>query len=210
MLAVNWLDPKSLIETFGTWGLILLIFFESGIFPAPLPGDSLLVLAGAFAATKANSSDPHMNLWLVMIGTFVAAVVGAQIGYVIGKFYGVKLFKDDARFFKTEYLERAHAFFERRGMGAIVLARFIPVVRTVVPIFAGTSGMTARKFFMANVIGAALWTVGATMLGFTLGKTLNIDKYLYPIIAVIIIVSLIPPFVEWRRHRKEKAATTNE
>jgi len=204
VLAVSWLDPKSLIETFGTIGLLLLIFVESGIFPAPLPGDSLLVLAGAFSATT-NSSDPHLNLAVVLIGAFVLAILGAQIGYWIGHRFGTRLFKPDAHVFKTEYLERAQEFFERRGAGAVVLARFVPVVRTIVPILAGTSRMDSRRFFAANVLGAGLWVGSTVMLGFTLGKSLNIDRYIYPIVAVIIIVSLIPPFVEWRRHRRAQS-----
>jgi membrane-associated protein len=206
LLAVNWLDPKSLVENLGTPVLLLLIFLESGIFPAPLPGDSLLVLMGAFSATKANSGDPHFNLAVVLIGSFVVAVLGAQIGYWIGKFYGVKLFKPDAKIFKTAYLERAHEFFDRRGAGAVVIGRFIPVVRTVVPVVAGTGRMEGKRFFIANVIGAALWVGLATMLGFSLGKTLNIDKYVYPIVALIIIASLIPPFLEYRKHKREQRA----
>jgi len=209
LLGVNWLDPKSLVENLGTPVLMLLIFLESGIFPAPLPGDSLLVLMGAFSATKAHSSDPHFNLALVLIGSFVVAVLGAQIGYWIGKFYGVKLFKPDAKIFKTEYLERAHAFFDRRGAGGVIIGRFIPVVRTVVPIVAGTGRMEGKRFFVANVVGAALWVLLATLLGYELGKTLNIDRYIYPIVGVIILVSLIPPFLEYRRHKREQRATAS-
>ena len=206
LLAVNWLDPKSLIETFGTIGLLLLIFVESGLFPAPLPGDSLLVLAGAFSATDAHSKDPHLNLAVVLIGAFVLAVAGAQFGFWIGHRYGIKLFKPDAHIFKTAYLERAEEFFERRGAFAVVLARFIPVVRTIVPILAGSSRMEGKRFFAANVIGAFVWTFGTVLLGYTLGKTLNIDRYIYPIVALIIVASLIPPFLEYRKHRREKAA----
>jgi membrane-associated protein len=208
LLAVNWLDPKSLVQNLGTPVLFLLIFLESGILPAPLPGDSLLVLMGAFAATKAGSGDPHFNLWLVLLGSFVVAVLGAQIGYWIGKFYGVKLFKPDAKIFKTLYLERAQAFFDRRGAGAVIIGRFIPVVRTVVPILAGTGRMEGRRFFVANVVGAAIWTFVATLLGYTLGRSLNIDRYIYPIVGVIIIASLIPPFIEYRRHKREQAAAS--
>jgi len=208
LVAVNWLDPKSLIETFGTVGLLALIFVESGIFPAPLPGDSLLVLAGAFAATSAGSNDPHLNLWVVLVGAFVLAMLGAQIGYWIGKAYGVRLFKPDAKVFKTAYLVRAQTFFDRRGASAVVIGRFIPVVRTVVPILAGTGRMEGRRFIAANVFGAALWTFLATLLGYELGKSLNIDRYIYPIVAVIVLVSLIPPFIEYRRHKREQAAAS--
>jgi len=206
MLGVNWLSPHDLIETFGTIGLLLVVFVESGIVPAPLPGDSILFLAGAFSATSANSNDPHLNLLVVVVGSFVAAVAGAEIGYWIGDRFGVRLFKPDARFFKTDYLERAHVFFEERGARAVVLARFIPFVRTIVPMLAGTSDMPHRKFFTANVIGAAIWACGISLLGYWLGKSIDIDKYIYPIVAVIIVLSLIPPFIEWRKHRNASRA----
>jgi len=206
MLGVNWLSPHDLIDTFGTLGLLLVVFVESGIVPAPLPGDSILFLAGAFSATAAHSNDPHLNLAVVVIGSFVAAVAGAEVGYWIGDRWGVRLFKPDARFFKTEYLVRAHTFFEERGERAVVLARFIPFVRTIVPMLAGTSDMPHRKFFTANVIGAAIWACGVSLLGFWLGKSIDIDKYIYPIVAVIIVLSLIPPFLEWRKHRKATQA----
>jgi len=202
MLALNWLSPRDLIETFGTIGLILVVFVESGLVPAPLPGDSILFLAGAFAATNAHSSDPHLNLAVVVIGSFLAAVAGAQLGYAIGRRYGVRLFKPDARFFKTAYLERAQDFFAKRGPRSVVLARFIPFVRTIVPMLAGASRMHRRTFLIANVIGAAIWAVGISLLGFWLGKSINIDRLIYPIVAVIIVLSLIPPFLEYRNHRR--------
>ena len=204
--AVNWLDPKSLIETFGTIGLILVVFVESGLVPAPLPGDSILFLAGAFSATSANSHDPHLNLGIVLVGSFVAAVAGAQLGYWIGSRWGTRLFTPDARLFKTEYLDRAQVFFDKRGPRAVVLARFIPFVRTIVPMLAGAGQMPQRKFFTANIIGASIWAVGVSLLGFWLGRSINIDKYLYPIVAGIIVLSLIAPFVEWRKHKRAQAA----
>jgi len=202
MLAVNWLSPRDLIDTFGTAGLLIVVFVESGLIPVPLPGDSILFLAGAFCATSAHSKDPHLNLAVVVLGSFVAAVVGSQLGYALGHRYGTRLFKSDARLFKTTYLEQANEFFDTRGPRSVVLARFIPFVRTIIPILAGTGRMTVRKFFVANVVGASIWAVGISLLGFWLGKSINIDKYIYPIVAVIIIVSLIPPFIEYRRHRR--------
>lgn len=206
LTAVNWLDPKSLIETFGTIGLILVVFVESGLIPAPLPGDSILFLAGAFSATT-KAGDPHLNLAIVVIGSFAAAVVGTQLGYVIGNRYGTRLFKPEARLFKTEYLERAQEFFDKRGPRAVVLARFIPFVRTIVPMLAGAGKMPQRKFVIANVIGAALWAVGISLLGFWLGKSIDIDKWIYPIIAVIIVLSLIPPYLEYRKHKRAQSPT---
>jgi membrane-associated protein len=202
MLALNWLSPRDLIETFGTIGLILIVFVESGLIPAPLPGDSILFLAGAFCATDAGSSDPHLNLAAVVLGSFVAAIAGGQVGYAFGHRYGTRLFKPDARLFKREYLERAQEFFDKRGPRSVVLARFIPFVRTIVPMLAGTGRMPPRKYAAANVIGATLWAGGISLLGFWLGKSIDIDKYIYPIVAVIIVLSLIPPFLEYRKHRR--------
>ena len=204
LTAVNLLSAKDLIQTFGTIGLILIVFVESGLLPVPLPGDSILVLAGAFAATS-KPGDPHLNLAVVVIGTLIAAILGAQLGYALGRRYGTRLFKPDARIFKTEYLDRAQEFFDRRGPSAVVLARFVPVVRTIVPMLAGAGKMPLRKFATANVIGAVLWTVGISMLGYGLGKSISIDKYILPIVAVIIVLSLIPPFLEYRRHKKSQS-----
>jgi membrane-associated protein len=201
MFAVNWLSPRDLIQTYATIGLILVVFVESGLIPVPLPGDSILFLAGAFCATT-KAGDPHLNLAEVVVGSFVAAVVGAQIGYAIGHRFGTRLFKPDARFFKTEYLEQAQDFFDKRGPRSVVLARFIPFVRTIIPMLAGTGRMPARKFAIANVFGAAIWAIGISLLGYWLGSSINIDKYIYPIVAVIIVLSLIPPFLEYRKHRR--------
>jgi membrane-associated protein len=202
MLALNWLSPRDLIETFGTIGLILVVFVESGLIPAPLPGDSILFLAGAFSATDAGSKDPHLNLAVVLIGAFLAAVIGGQLGYLLGERYGTRLFKPDARIFKTVYLERAEDFFAQRGPRSVVLARFIPFVRTIVPMLAGAGRMPRRTFTTANIIGATFWAVGISLLGFWLGKSIDIDKYIYPIVAVIIVLSLIPPYLEYRNHRR--------
>jgi len=205
VLALNWLSPRDLIETFGTAGLLVVVLVESGIVPAPLPGDSILFLAGAFCATSVHSKDPHLNLAVVVLGSFAAAFVGSQIGYFIGHRYGTRLFKPHARFFKTEYLVQAQDLFDTRGPRAVVLARFIPFVRTIVPILAGTGRMHARKFAIANIVGAAIWAVGVSLLGFWLGKSIDIDKYIYPIVAVIIVLSLIPPYLEYRRHKRSKS-----
>jgi membrane-associated protein len=207
MMAVNWLSAKDLIQTFGTIGLILIVFVESGLVPVPLPGDSILVLAGAFCATS-KAGDPHLNLAAVVIGTLIAAVVGAQIGYALGSRYGTRLFKPDARIFKTAYLEQAQEFFDRRGPRAVVIARFVPVVRTIVPMLAGAGHMPRRKFAIANLIGAVLWTVGISMLGYVVGKSISIDKYILPVVVVIIALSLIPPFLEYRRHKRAQSPNT--
>jgi membrane-associated protein len=201
---VNFLDPKHLIDTFGLVGLLAVIFVESGLFPAPLPGDSLLFTAGIFAA---DHNKYGLNIATLTIGALVVAIVGAQLGYEIGERFGTKLFKADARFFKQSYEERAHEFFERQGPKAVILARFIPLVRTVAPILAGVSEMRRRVFVVYNVAGGTLWAAGVSLAGYYLGKHIkNVDHYLLPIVALIVLVSLIPPALEYRKHRRGRAA----
>ncbi|MDQ1466086.1 MAG: rane-associated protein [Actinomycetota bacterium] len=200
---MTFFDPKHLIDTFGLVGLLAVIFIESGLFPAPLPGDSLLFTAGLFAA---DHNKYGLHIVTITAGALVCAIVGAQIGYEIGERFGTRLFKPGARFFKPEYEARSHEFFERQGPKAIILARFIPVVRTVAPMLAGVSEMRRRTFLVYNVAGAALWAVGISLAGFYLGKHIkNVDRYLLPIVAVIVLVSLIPPALEYRKHRRRQA-----
>ena len=197
-----FLDPRDLLVTFGTIGLFLIVFAESGLFFGFfLPGDSLLFTAGLFAA------QGILNLPLILIGCFVAAVAGDQVGYVFGQRVGPALFRrPDSRLFKQEYVTRAQAFFEKHGPKTIVLARFVPIVRTFAPILAGVGSMRYRTFVSYNLIGGFLWAVGVTLLGYALGELIpDIDAYLLPIIAVIIAISLMPVFFEWWRRRRESA-----
>jgi membrane-associated protein len=197
-----FLDPRDLLVTFGTIGLFLIVFAESGLFFGFfLPGDSLLFTAGLFAA------QGILNLPLILAGCFVAAVAGDQVGYVFGQRVGPALFRrPDSRLFKQEYVTRAQAFFEKHGPKTIVLARFVPIVRTFAPILAGVGSMRYRTFVSYNLVGGFLWAVGVTLLGYGLGELIpNIDAYLLPIIAVIIGISLMPVFFEWWRRRRESA-----
>lgn len=201
-----FLDPRDLLVTFGTIGLFAIVFAESGLFFGFfLPGDSLLFTAGLFAA------QGTLSLPLILVGCFVAAVAGDQVGYLFGKRVGPALFRrPDSRFFRQEYVERAQHFFGRYGAKTIVLARFVPIVRTFAPILAGVGRMPYRTFVTFNVLGGLLWAVGVTLLGYALGEMIpDIDTYLLPIIAVIIALSLIPIVVEWRRNRKTNASAVN-
>lgn len=195
-----FLDPQNLLVTFGTIGLFLIVFAESGLFFGFfLPGDSLLFTAGLFAA------EGTLNLPLILVGCFVAAVAGDQVGYWFGQRVGPSLFRrPDSRLFKQEYVERAQAFFARHGAKTIVLARFVPIVRTFAPILAGVGRMPYRTFLSFNVIGGFLWAIGVTLLGFWLGNLIpDIDRYLLPIIAVIIALSFVPIAIEWWKRRRE-------
>ena len=200
-------DIKGLIETVGTIGLILIIFAESGLLLGIIfPGDSLLFTAGLFAATGKFG----LNIVAVAGGAFIAAVLGAQVGYWIGKKYGPRLFsRPDSRIFKHEYVERSRTFFTKHGSKTIVLARFVPFVRTLAPPMAGMGEMELRTFTIYNIVGAALWAGGVTMLGYVVGDAIppdKVDTYLLPIIAVIILISMIPPFLEYRKHKREQKA----
>lgn len=203
------IDPQQLIRSFGTIGLILIIFAESGLLIGFfLPGDSLLFTAGLFA------SQGKLNLAVILVGCFLAAVIGDQVGYAFGKRVGPSIFqRPNSRFFKQEHVERANEFFEEHGAKTIVMARFVPVVRTFAPILAGVGTMKYRTFLAYNIVGGLLWAVGVTLLGYFLGDAIgadNIDKYLLPIIFVIIVISLIPPFLEYRKHKRKRAAVTDE
>jgi membrane-associated protein len=198
---MNFLDPNHLINSYGTLGIFLIIFAESGLFFGFfLPGDSLLVTAGLLAATH-ESSRVHLNIAVLLIGIPIAAILGDQVGYWFGARVGPSLFRrPESRFFKPDHLARANEFLEQRGARTIVLARFIPAVRTFTPIAAGASHMRYRLFVPYNILGGILWGVGVTLAGYTLGSSVkHIDRYLLPIILVVIALSLIPVALELRR-----------
>jgi membrane-associated protein len=197
------LDPKHLIEAFGTLGLFAVVFAESGLlFGFFLPGDSLLFTAGLLA------SQGSLNYAVIVSGCFAAAVVGDQVGYYIGRRAGPAVFRrPDSRFFKQKNVDRAKAYFDAHGSKTIVLARFIPIVRTFAPVVAGVAQMEYRRFVTFNVIGGFLWAVGVTTLGYLLGSTIpNIDRYLLPIVLVIVCVSFVPVFLELAKVRRETRA----
>jgi membrane-associated protein len=204
---VRWLDPKHLLNVYGVLGIFLVMFAETGILIGIiLPGDSLLFTAGLLASTH-KAGDVHLNLWLVLIAAFLGAIIGAQTGYVIGRNAGPRLFRrPDSRLFKQDYVDRTSVYLEKYGpVRAVVLARFVPVIRTLMNPLVGVARMDATTFTVANVVGGAVWTVGVTLAGFFLGKTVhNVDHYLLPIIALVIAVSLIPVGVEVRKSRREQ------
>ena len=201
-----FVDPRHLIETFGTLGVIAIIFAETGLLVGFfLPGDSLLVTAGLLA------SQGKLNIAAILAGTAVAAVAGAQTGYFIGVRVGPTLFRrPDSKLFKQEYVDKAQAYFDRYGGKTIVLARFVPIVRTFANVIAGVGRMDARKFLLYNLIGGIPWTIGITMLGYGLGQINGIDKYLLAIIAVIVLISAAPVIVEFVRHKRGTAAGSGE
>jgi membrane-associated protein len=201
------MNPQHLLSTFGTVGLLAIVFAETGLLVGFfLPGDSLLVLAGLFSAVR--TGPVHLNLAIVVIGLFVAAVAGAQTAYAIGRRAGPALFRrPDSRLFRQEHVQRAQRYFDEYGPKTIVVARFIPVVRTFANPIAGVAGMQTRTFALYNAVGAALWAGGVTALGFVLGKTVpGAQDHLTLIEAAIIAASLIPLGLEYRSHRQRDHA----
>ncbi|MFC7985527.1 DedA family protein [Streptomyces sp. NPDC057336] len=200
-LGPEWLSPDYLIETFALPGILLIVFAESGLF-AFLPGDSLLFTAGLFVAQGEYISQP---LWLVCTLIVLAAVIGDQVGYMIGKFLGPKLFnRPDSKLFKQENLDKAHEFMEKYGPKAIVLARFVPIVRTFAPIVAGAGRMQYRTFLTYNVIGGVAWGSGVTLAGYWLGQIEFIRTNVEPILVLIVVLSVVPIAIEYLRERKKK------
>jgi len=201
------IDPKHLLETFGMVGLFAIIFAETGLLIGFfLPGDSLLVLAGLVCAVGAKSAglDVKLNLGVVLVGLLVSAVAGAQVGHYIGYKAGPALFnKPDSKLFKKKYVDKAQVYFDKYGHRTIIVARFIPIVRTFANPMAGVARMKPKDFFVFNLIGGALWTIGVTMLGYVLGKVIpSAEDHLPVIEGTIILLSLLPVLYEVVKHRR--------
>jgi membrane-associated protein len=213
-LMPDFLNPSILVGYFGAWaliGLLVVVFIESGVLFPVLPGDTLLFVAGMVAAgheTIENVNPSDFALWKLLVFIPVAAILGGQVGYFIGRSIGTSMFKPNARVLKQKYLDEAHTFFEERGPFAIVLARFVPIVRTLAPITAGAARMSYGTFTLFNVIGAVLWGVGITLLGYGLGQFEVIQKLLEPIFILIAVASFMPMLIEWYKRRKAAKKAT--
>ncbi|MFI0810487.1 DedA family protein [Streptomyces echinatus] len=204
-LGPSWLDPNYLLDTYSIWGLLLIVFAESGLLIGFfLPGDSLLFTCGLLI----TSHELDFPLWGAIGLICLAAILGDQAGYMFGKKVGPSLFnRPDSRLFKQENVTKAHEFFEKYGPKSLVLARFVPIVRTFTPIIAGVSGMKYRSFLTFNVIGGVLWGAGVTLLGSWLGNIGFVKKNIEAILILIVLVSVIPIAIEFLRARgKEKKA----
>ncbi|MFI1800797.1 DedA family protein [Streptomyces sp. NPDC020379] len=200
-LGPQWLDANYLIDHFGLIGVLAIVFAESGLLIGFfLPGDSLLFTTGLLVTT--NQIDKP--LWLVALLVVLAAVLGDQAGYLFGRKVGPALFKrPDSRLFKQENVEKAHEFFEKYGPKSLVLARFVPIIRTFTPIIAGVSRMNYRSFLIFNVIGGCLWGAGVTLLGAALGKVDFVNKHIELILVAIVLVSVVPVAIELLRARSK-------
>lgn len=195
----NLLNPSELIRTFGYLGIFATIFTESGIvFGFFLPGDSLLFTAGLLA------SQHYLSIYGLIAVAVVAAVLGNNVGYITGRKLGPTLFtKESSLLFSPKRVKEAHEFFVSQGAQSLILARFIPGVRTFIPIIAGVGKMSYRSFATYNLVGGVLWGVLIPTLGYTLGRTVpSIDKYLLPIILLIAAISVLPVALKYLKARK--------
>ncbi len=197
---------KMLVESYGLWVYLIvfvIVFCETGLVVTPfLPGDSLLFVAGALAG------DGRLNVVAVIVVLLVAAIAGDSANYQIGNYVGPKVFREErqSRWFKREYLERTHAFFEKYGGKTIVIARFLPIIRTFAPFVAGVGSMSYARFLVFNVAGAVLWVVSIVMLGFWFGGLRAVSKNFELVVVGIVVLSVIPPFVEYVRTRRRRRA----
>ncbi|MER5382161.1 VTT domain-containing protein [Streptomyces sp. NPDC002688] len=200
-LGPSWLDPNTLLDNFGIWGLLLIVFAESGLLIGFfLPGDSLLFTCGLLIT--AGTMD--FPLWAAIPLICLAAILGDQAGYLFGKKVGPSLFtRPNSRLFKQENVVKAHEFFEKYGPKSLVLARFVPIVRTFTPIIAGVSGMKYRPFLIFNIIGGVLWGAGVTLLGSWLGGIDFVNKNIEAILILIVLVSVVPIIIEFLRARSQ-------
>jgi membrane-associated protein len=206
---MSFLSPQWLISTFGLIGILVLVFAESGLLIGFfLPGDSLLFTAGLLIA---GGTLLHVPLWLACLLITLAAFAGDQFGYLFGRRFGPALFRrPDSRLFKQDNLTRAQRFFERYGARSIVLARFVPIVRTFTPIVAGASRMHYRTFVVFNLIGGALWGCGVTILGYFLGQVAFVRSHIELILIGIVAVSFIPLGIELLRARRRAAKSPTQ
>ena len=200
-LVPDWMNADTLIQSFGPYaliGIVIVVFIETGLLFPFLPGDSLLFTAGLLVA----QSELDFPLWLLCLLIFLAAFLGDQMAYVIGRTVGPKLFqRPDSRIFKQKYVDHTNAYFEKYGGRTIIIARFVPFVRTYAPVTAGVGKMSYRHFVSFNVVGAMLWGVGVTVLGYFLGNVTIVKDNIELILVGIVGVSVLPVAIELLRAR---------
>ena len=211
LLGINWLDPQYLLNHFGDyalWGAAAIIFAECGLLIGFfLPGDSLLFTVGVLV------SQGHLSypLWLCCLVLSAAALAGNACGYGIGALAGESIFdRPNSRLFKQQYVVRTHAFFEKYGNRAVVLGRFVPIVRTFITVMAGVGTMGFRRFMAYSAIGAVLWASGVTVLGYFLGQVDFLRAHIEVLLLILVAISLLPIAVEYLRHRAAAKMSTSE
>jgi membrane-associated protein len=217
LLAINPFNAAELVATFGTIGVLAILFAETGLLVGFFfPGDSLLFLAGIAASPFANEILPgvQLELWQLLVGAPIFAIAWAQLGHYLGARYGRRMFdRPRSRLFRQEYVDKAEYYFNKFGPAkAVVLARFIPIVRTFLNPVAGVLEMPARTFLLWNVVGGLLWTDGIILIGYAAARQITrvipaekVDTYLLPVIVIIVLISATPIFIEiWRNRRSAR------
>jgi membrane-associated protein len=206
-LGPDWMDPQWLLERFGSqffWVSAAIVFIECGLLFPILPGDSLLFAVGLFIAE--GSID--INIAMACLLLTVVAFLGNVVGYEIGRAVGTPLYERQGRFLKKKYFDDTHAFFEKHGAKALVLGRFVPIVRTFITVVAGVSRMDRRHFFVWSGVGALLWATGVTLIGYFLGQSFPVLKeHLEAAVLLIVAVSVVPMVVEFIRARRGRTTT---
>lgn len=190
-------DLIGLIKAVGYAGLFAIVFAETGLFLGFfLPGDSLLFVAGFLAASG------FFSFPVLIFGIFLSAVLGNMFGYEFGRHVGPKLFsREDSLIFKKAHALKAQSFYDKHGPKTILFARFMPIVRTFAPIVAGVANMRYQTFFIYNLLGALLWTIGLVLLGYFLGNVIDVDRYLLPIVLLIVFLSFLPGIIAYLREK---------
>ena len=202
-----WLGDGGLFASAVLPGILVIVFIETGLLFPILPGDSLLFTGGLLAAVP----NPPVNIWVLVISVAVVAVLGDQCAYFIGRRIGPALFdKEDSRFFKKRYVTESHEFFERHGPKTIILARFVPVVRTFTPVLAGVSYMRYPTFLGFDIVGGILWGAGVTLLGYFLGNVGFVKDHLELMILLIVFLSILPGIISVGRALLERRRSSGE
>ncbi|MEI7519676.1 MAG: VTT domain-containing protein [Mycobacteriaceae bacterium] len=199
-----WLGEGGMFASAVLPGILIIVFIETGLLFPLLPGDSLLFTGGLLAAAP----NPPVNIWVLVVSVSVVAVLGDQCAYFIGRRIGPALFdKEDSRFFKKRYVSESHAFFERHGPKTIILARFVPIVRTFTPVLAGVSAMRYPVFLGFDIIGGVLWGAGVTLLGYFLGNVPFVKSHIELMILLIVFLSVLPGLTAVGRNMLNRRGT---
>lgn len=211
LLGLDWMDPEWLLDQFGSemfWVSVAIVFVECGLLFPILPGDSLLFSVGLFIH-RAEAGEPGINVHIVTACVILsaAAFLGNVVGYEIGRAIGEPLRHRDGRFLKKRYFDQTHAFFEKYGARALVLGRFVPIVRTFITLVAGVGEMDRRHFLTWSFVGAVLWATGITLLGYFLGGVEILQHNIEAAVLLIVVVSVLPMVFEYWRHRRTRTVS---
>lgn len=198
-LGPQWLNPDTLLNQYGLWVALIVVFVECGLLFPFLPGDSLLFTVGVLIA----SGTLHLNAVVAAVIFSIAAFVGNVVGYEIGRLVGPPIFNRDGRILKRDHVDKTHAFFDRYGNRSLVLGRFVPIVRTFITLVAGVGRMDRGRFLTWSAVGAALWATGVIVLGILLGGVSLVRDHIETVLMLIIIISVIPMALEYLRRRRQ-------